>query len=339
METFGKLVRALIGIVFILAFGTVGYHYLENWTLLDGLYMTVITITTIGFKEVHEMGPSGEVFTMAIIVMGMGMVAYAMVTATRLVVEGELTKILSRRRYMKTIERIRDHFIICGFGRMGSFVCSQLSERHIPFVVVENRPEIQDAAGQAGYLLVPGDATREETLVSARINEARGLVALLDSDAQNVYVVLSARRLNPNLEIIARAGEEGAAEKLQWAGATRVISPYAIGGMRLVLSILKPKVMNFIEVAMDHKELNIDLEEVVVAKSSPYAGKPLIQTGIRKELNLIIVSVIKSDGRMVFNPGPETLIEAEDTLIAMGERSSLKALGRRAGSEYGDPGK
>ncbi len=332
MDSFGKLVRAVAAILCVLVTGTLGYHFLEDWTLLDGLYMTVITITTIGFKEVHDMGTSGEVFTMVIIVMGMGVVAYAMLTATRLVVEGEVTKILSRRRYMKTIERIRDHFIICGFGRMGSFVCGQLSERHVPFVVVENRPEVQDDAVQAGYLLVPGDATKEETLEAARIREARGLVALLDSDADNVYVVLSANRLNLNLEIIARAAEESAAEKLQWAGATRVISPYAIGGMRLVLSILKPKVMSFIEVAMDYRELGIDLGEVVVAETSAYAGKPLIHTGIRKELNLIIVSVIKADGRMVFNPGPETLIEARDTLIAMGERSSLQALEYRAGS-------
>ena len=336
MDSFGKLVRAVAAILCVLVIGTLGYHFLEDWTLLDGLYMTVITITTIGFKEVHDMGTSGEIFTMVIIIMGMGVVAYAMLTATRLVVEGEVTKILSRRRYMKTIERIRDHFIICGFGRMGSFVCGQLSERHVPFVVVENRPEVQDVAVQAGYLLVPGDATKEETLVSARIGEARGLVALLDSDADNVYVVLSAHRLNLDLEIIARAAEESAAEKLQWAGATRVISPYAIGGMRLVMSILKPKVMNFIEVAMDFKELGIDLGEVVVAETSDYAGKPLIQTGIRKELNLIIVSVIKPDGRMVFNPGPETLIETGDTLIAMGERSSLQALEFRAGKGAGE---
>jgi voltage-gated potassium channel len=227
---------------------------------------------------------------------------------------------------MKAIERIKDHFIICGFGRMGSFVCHQLQERGIPFVVVENRREVQDFIVQSGYLLVPGDATKEETLLTAGVESARGLVSLLDSDAENVYVVLSAHRLNPELEIIARAAEESAAEKLHWAGATRVISPYQIGGMRLVMGILKPKVMSFIELAMDHQELNLDIEEVRVQERSSYCGKKLIETGIRSELNLIIVAVIKKDGQMVFNPGPSTLIENGDTLIAMGERNSLQKL-------------
>lgn len=232
---------------------------------------------------------------------------------------------------MKTVEKLRDHFIICGYGRMGSFVCNQLNEQEIPFVVIENRQEVQDALMQANHLLVPGDATREQTLIAAGIERARGLVALLNSDAGNVYVVLSARRLNPNLDIIARAGEEEAEEKLQWAGATRVISPYVVGGMRLVLGILKPKVMGFVELALDHKELDIDLEEVDISEKSAYCGQPLMAAGIRKDLNLIIVSITKHDGRMVFNPGPDTVIEAGDTLIAMGERNSLKILETKAG--------
>ena len=231
---------------------------------------------------------------------------------------------------MKAIGKIKDHFIICGFGRMGSFVCNQLHERGIPFVVVENRTEVQDSVVQSGYLLVPGDATKEESLVTAGVTGARGLVSLLDSDAENVYVVLSAHRLNPGLDIIARAGEESAAEKLLWAGSTRVISPYQIGGMRLVMGILKPKVMSFIELAMDYKELNLDIEEVAVREQSPYCGKKLVETNIRRELNLIIVAVIKKDGHMVFNPGSATLIENGDTLIAMGERNSLQALEKMA---------
>lgn len=321
-----------MAIVIILAVGTFGYRFIEGWTLLESLYMTVITITTIGFKEVHDLGPHGEVFTISIIVLGMGVTAYLLLAATRFVVEGEVSNILSRRRYMKAVERLKDHFIICGYGRMGSFVCNQLKERGIPFVVIEHRQQIQDTLVQDGHLFVPGDATKEQTLVAAGIKHARGLVALLDSDAGNVYVVLSARRLNPDIDIIARAGEEEAVEKLDLAGANRVISPYAIGGMRLVLGILKPKVMNFVELALDHKKLDIDLEEIGIAETSPYCGQRLMDAGIRKELNLIIVSIIKHHGQMVFNPGPDTVIEAKDTLIAMGERNSLKTLDKKAGS-------
>jgi voltage-gated potassium channel len=332
LDTRRALLRAFILIVFILAVGTFGYRALEGWSLLESLYMTVITITTIGFEEVHDLGPAGEAFTILIIILGMGTTAFLLLTATRFVVEGEVSKILSRRRYMKTVERLKDHFIICGYGRMGSFVCNQLREQDVPFVVIEHRPDVQDALVHAGYLLVPGDATKEQTLIAAGINSARGLVALLDSDAGNVYVVLTARRLNPELDIIARAGEQEAEEKLQWAGATRVISPYAIGGRRLVLGILKPKVMGFVELALDYKELDIDLEEVEIAESSPYCGQRLMETGIRRDLNLIIVSIMKHDGRKVFNPGPDTMIEAKDTLIAMGERNSLKTLETKAGS-------
>lgn len=324
------LLRACAGIAIILVVGSFGYSFIEGWSVLDGFYMTVITITTIGFKEVHDLSPNGIIFTIFVIAGGIGTVTYALLTGTRMVIEGELNNILTRRRSMKAIGKIRDHFIVCGFGRMGCFVCNQLQERNIPFVVVENRHDIQDAVIQTGFLLSPGDATKEEVLVAAGIANARGLVSLLDSDAANVYTVLTARQLNPDLEIIARAIEEAAEKKLHWAGASRVISPYRIGGMRLVMGILKPKVMSFLEIAMDHKELNIEIEEVQLADGSPYGGKKLIETDIRKELNLIIIAIIKKDGFMVFNPGPNTEIDDHDTLIAMGERGNLAIFAQKA---------
>lgn len=324
------LLRAFAGIVIILGLGSVGYSVIEGWSLLDGFYMTVITITTIGFKEVHDLSPNGIIFTIFVIAGGIGTVTYTLLTGTRMVIEGELNSILTRRRSMKAIGKIKNHFIVCGFGRMGCFVCNQLQERNIPFVVVENLPETQDAIIQTGFLLSPGDATREEVLVAAGIENARGLVSLLDSDAANVYTVLTARQLNPHLEIVARAIEEPAEKKLQWAGASRVISPYRVGGMRLVMGILKPGVMSFLEVAMDHKELNIEIEEVQLAAGSPYSGKKLIETDIRRELNLIIIAVIKKGGLMVFNPGPTTVVEDHDTLIAMGERGNLAVFAQKA---------
>jgi voltage-gated potassium channel len=318
--------RALIAIACVLTIGTLGYHFIEGWTVLEGFYMTVITISTIGFKEVHDLSAHGQLFTLFIIFCGIGVMGYAIVAGTSMIVEGELNRIFSRRRSMKAISRLQDHFIICGYGRMGSFICEQLALRQIPFVVIEHRPEVQDRVMQAGYFLSPGDATEEDVLVTAGIKTARGLVSVLDSDASNVYVVLSARELNPGIDIVARAGDESAGKKLQRAGASRVISPYRIGGMRMVMGILKPEVMNFIELAMDHSQLDIELEQIQVGPDSLYSGKRLIETDIRKELNLIIVAVRKADGNMVFNPGPNTVLNDHDVLIAIGERKNLERL-------------
>ena len=293
--------------------------------------MTVITITTIGFKEVHELTLPGKIFTLFIIFTGIGVVGYTVFAGTQLVVEGEINKILTRRRSMKAIEKLRNHFIICGFGRMGSFVCEQLHARGIPFVVVENKVEVQDKVVQAGHYLAPGDATEEHVLLTASIKSARGLVSVLNSDASNVYVVLTARELNPDLEIIARAAEESAQSRLMRAGATRVVSPYQIGGMRMVMGIVKPTVMDFLQVAMDHKKMDVDLAEVRVAENSAYSGKKLIETDIRKQLNLIIIAVKKTDGQMVFNPGPNTVIHDNDTLIAMGKAKDLEVFEKEAG--------
>ena len=295
--------------------------------------MTVITITSIGYGETHPLSTEGRIFTLFIIAIGIGVVGHALVSVSRWLIEGEVVKVFTRRRSMKAIQKIRDHFIVCGFGRMGSFVCNEFHARGIPFVVVENIPEIQDKINQNGYYLSPGDATDEDVLMAAKIKTARGLVSTLNSDASNVYVVLTARELNPDLEIIARAGEEEAEKKLIRAGASRVISPYRIGGMRMVMGILKPTVMSFLEVAMDHKQLNVELEEVRVARNSAYSGKKLVDTDIRKELNLIIIAIKKPDGRMVFNPGPNTIIEDEDLLITLGENKDLAIFHREAGAE------
>lgn len=324
------LLRSIIGLVSVIVFGTIGYMWIEHWSVIDGLYMTVITISSIGYGEVHKLSDTGRVFTMVLIFVGFGVVGYVLVAASRLIIEGEVQKILTRRRFMKAIEKIKDHFVICGFGRMGAFVCQQFHARGIPFVVVENDQETQLRIMEAGYFLSPGDATQESVLQGANIKTARGLVSVLNSDAANVYVVLTARELNSNLEIIARAGEESAQKKLMRAGANRVISPYQVGGMRMVMAILKPEVMNFLEVAMDYRDLNIEIEEIKVLEGSEYIGKGLIDTDIRKDLNLIVIAVKKPNGKMVFNPGPRTEIEEGDTLIAMGEKKSLEILMKKS---------
>jgi len=292
--------------------------------------MTVITLTTVGFGEIHPLTSHGRVFTIVLFFFGMGVVGYAFVSATRFVVEGEILALITRRRHMRAVERIHDHFIVCGFGRMGSFIAQQLHERGIPFVLVEDKPAIQEKIIQLGYLMSPGDATDEEILKSAGIETARGLVAVLNSDAENLYAVLTARELNPNLEIVARASDDAAQKKLMRAGATRVISPYKIGGMRMVMGMLKPAVMSFLEVVMDHKDMSIEIEEIQVGKGSQYSGKKLVETDIRRDLDLIVIGIKKHYGDMVFNPGPQTVVEAHDTLIAMGRKEELAACRRTA---------
>lgn len=331
MDRPNALLRLIVGLALILVVGTIGYEALEGWPLLDALYMTVITISSIGFGEIHTLSDEGRVFTIVVIAIGFGVVAHSAVTVTRLLVEGEVEKVLSRRHSMKAIAKIKNHFIVCGFGRMGSYVCGEFHARGMPFVVVERNQEVQDRILQAGYFLSPGDATEEKVLIAANIKAARGLVSVLDSDAANVYTVLTASELNSNLEITARAAEESAKKKLKRAGATRVISPYQIGGLRIVMGILKPAVMSFLEVAMDHRDMNVELEEVGVGEDSAYTGLKLVETGIRRDLNLIIIAVKKRDGHMVFNPGPDTVIDAHDTLVAMGERTSLDTLNEQVG--------
>jgi voltage-gated potassium channel len=287
--------------------------------------MTVITLTTVGFGEIHPLTPDARIFTLVLIFFGMGVVGYAFFSATRFVVEGEILSLITRRRHMKAVERIRDHFIVCGFGRMGSFIAEQLHERGIPFVVIERTPETQEKVIQLGYLMVPGDATDEEILVAARIRTARGLVAVLDTDAENLYTVLTARELSADLEVVARASDDAAQKKLMRAGATRVISPYKIGGMRILMGMLKPAVTSFLEVVADHKDMSIEIEEIPVSEKSPYTGKRLVETDIRRDLDLIVIAVMKRDGEMVFNPGPQTVVDAHDTLITMGRKDDLAA--------------
>lgn len=326
------LLRALISIAGVMIIGTAGYRTIEGWPLLDAFYMTVITITTIGFGEIHPLSHNGRIFTLFLIFIGMGVVGFTVFTVSQWFILGEVQRIFTRRRSMKTIQKLKDHFIVCGFGRMGSFVCHQFHARGIPFVVVEHDPQVQDKIVEAGYFLSPGDATEEDVLLTANIDHARGLVSVLDTDAANVYVVLTARELNPGLYVVARAGEEDADKKLRRAGANRVISPYRIGGMRIVMGVLKPAVMSFLEVAMDHQQMNIELEEISVAEDSSYVGLKLVDTEIRKKLNLIIIAIGKKGGEMVFNPGPTTVIDGGDTLIAMGDIKSLGILAKKAGN-------
>jgi voltage-gated potassium channel len=320
------LSKAFVAFWIVIAFGTVGYRVIEGWPPLDCFYMTMITLTTIGFGEIYPLSQQGRVFTVVIIFLGFGIVGYSALTGVRFFIEGEFTRLLKRRHDMKCIEKLNDHYVVCGYGRMGSFICREFDRRGVPFVVVEKRLEVQERIREAGYLLSPGDATREEVLLAAGIDHAKGLVSVLESDAANLYTVLTGRQLNPSLDITARAGEKTAQTKLKMVGADRVINPYVLGGMRLVVGVLKPDVLEFLDAVVDYKERQIELEQVEISEGSSYCGKKLADTGISQDRRFIVLSLKRKTGQMIFNPPPDTILEQDDTLIAIGDNSALDNL-------------
>jgi len=319
-----RLIFSLIFITFIVTVGSAGYMLIEGWNCLDALYMTIITIASVGYKEVHDLSPNGRMFTIILIISGVGSVAYALATIAKIVLEGEIKEIFGRGRLEKKIKELKDHYIVCGYGRMGKIICRELREKNIKFVVVEQKPNVLEEKGD--ILIYEGDATRDEILKGVGIEKAKGLISVLPTDAENLFVVLSARELNPNLFIVARAGEEGSEQKLMRAGADRVVSPYHIGGLRIAHTLLKPAVVDFIEFATKSGNIDLQMEELTVQDGSKLAGFTLDECGIGRELGIIIVAIKKTSGDMKFNPTFRTTIKAGDTLIALGEISKLKML-------------
>lgn len=307
----------------VLAIGTIGYTLIEGWSFFDSFYMTLITMTTIGYTEVHSLSKAGRFFNISLIIFGVGVVAYTASNLIRFVLEGEIQKALGRRKMEKMIHNMRDHYIICGYGRMGSIICRELKSNKVPFVVIEKDHVELDADDDT--LIIFGDATKDELLKEARIDAAKGLISVLSTDADNLYVVLSARGLNADLQIVVRAGDEGAEIKLLRAGADRVISPYYIGGLSMAHSVLKPSVVEFMEVATRSGNLDLQMEEIIVRQGSKYVGLRLDESNIGSDLGIIIVAIKKAEG-MNFNPAKKTIIDAGDTLIALGEWNKLKIL-------------
>jgi voltage-gated potassium channel len=325
MMALRKLLFLTVILAALLFLGSLGFVWLEGWNYFDALYMTVATLTTLGGGEVQPLSKVGRVYTMVLLLAGMGVLLVIVTSLARVVVEGEIKAALGRRKLVKLIKGLKDHYIICGFGRIGEIIARQLKERGIPVVIIENKPENLSRLEEAGYYVVAGDATREEVLQEAGIDRARGLVAVVGSDADNVYIVLTARSLKPGLYIVARAEESRAEKKLLQAGADRVESPYEMGGRKMAHAILRPTVTTFMELAMT-EGVEWSMEEVRVGEGSSLAGVALKDSGIRQKLDLILVAIKRADGEMLFNPTLQTLILAGDTLIALGMRRNLEAL-------------
>ena len=329
---FKAVVRGLVFLSLVMLGGTVWFALVEGYTVVDSLYMTVITISTVGFKEVHPLDVSGRLFTTVLIIMGLTVLTYTLGSLGALVVEGTFQRIIGRQRMMREIEHLQRHFIVCGHGRMGRILCEELVSEKVPFVVVENDPDEVETMRDHGYKVVEGDATEDEVLRQAGLERARGLVAVVSSNESNLYISLSAREIcrgaNPDLYILSRATGRQAAQKIYRAGADRVISPYEIGGMRFVQALLRPSVYDFVDVATQSGGLDLMFEEVTIGEGAHLDGVAIRDSNIRSQYDIIVIAIKKPSGRMVFNPGPERTLETGDVLITLGGREQLDRLRR-----------
>ncbi len=323
-----KTILSVIALFVILTFGSVGYMVLEDATFDDGLYMTMITVTTVGYGETLQLSPAGRYFTMVLILVGVGYVMVVFREITESVVEGGLRSVLGKRNMSKKLGKMKDHYVVCGFGRIGQVICKLLHEHDKKFVVIERNESEIEQINEHGYIALKGDASDDEMLIQAGVARAKGLVGVVSSDADNVYIALSARELNPELYIVARSsGDKRAKEKLKRAGADRVISPYYIGAYRMANLILRPTVTDFIDLAVSGRDLGLRLEELVVTGSATaLVDKTLMESEIRKKFNIIVVVIKRKGGHSVFNPTPGTPIEEGDTLVVLGEVEQIKAL-------------
>lgn len=311
----------------LLLAGPLGYKLLEGMSFLEGLYLTAITITTVGYGDLAPVTAAGRLFTILLIFSGVGYVMYLFSQITETMVEGGLHQIVAKRRMQKKVTKLHDHYIICGFGRIGQEICSLLKENNRPFVVIESNEAVIETLDRLGYAEMRGDASDDDILLAAGIKQAKGLVTAVSSDEKNVYITLTARGLNQKLFILARSsGLPGAVKKLERAGASRVISPYSIGARRMAQLIVRPTVVDFLDLATQAGDLGLRMEELVVGEQAHCVGKTLIETGVRKKYGIIVVAIKRAELPMIFNPGSETKIMAGDILIVLGESSHITAM-------------
>ncbi len=330
---YGHALRGVVLLALLIVLGSIGFVVLEGLSPLDALYMTVITISTVGFGEVKPLSDAGHVMIMGLIIVGLGLVTYTVGAFASLLVEGQIQKLVGRRMMRRELDAIRNHYIVCGYGRMGKIVCEELIHEGKPHVIVTLDEEEGEELREAGRLCITGDATEDDILQLAGVERATALVATASSDVDNLYITLSARELsrsaNPGMYILARASEDKAGRKIMRAGADRVISPYRIGGSRLVQALLRPKVYDYMEVVMSGSGMELQIEEFVVSGSDPLAGAAVRDTDLRSEYDVIIIGISGSDGVMAFNPGPAHVIDEGDTLIVLGAKAQLQRLEKR----------
>jgi len=306
--------------------GTTGYVIIEGWNVLDAIYMTTISLTTVGYDEVHPLSPAGRIFTVLLIVMGVGFFFYALGILAEAIIEGHLKGLLGKRKMEKIISKLKQHFIICGYGRIGMSICRVLREREYSLVVIENNPSAIQEMGKSNLLYVTGDATHEEILIQSGAERAKGIVCVLGTDADNVYIALTARSLNPGLLIVARADDANAEKMMIQAGADRVISPYEVGARRMALAILQPTVTEFLDLAVHSSAFDLSIEQMEIGFKSSLDGVSLMDAALRQKLGVTVLAVQQSAGGMILSLDPDYVIKGGDIIVALGNREGLNAL-------------
>jgi voltage-gated potassium channel len=331
MET-NKVVLSFFMLVGIISLGTGGYHVIEGMSFFDAFYMTIISISTVGFAEIAPLTPAGRTLTVIIIILGISFGTYTVSVIVRVFIEGELQSYFGRRKVQKQITKLKNHFIICGFGRIGRIICDELSEDGIDFIVIEKDPKAVERIVASNYLFLEMDATSEEALLKAGIHGAKGLVTAVNSDANNVFITLTARGLRADIFVLARASEEINENKLRRAGANQVVSPYLIGGKRMGQILKRPTVVDFIDIAMMGNKLGLMIEEATLKEGSAIIGKNLVSSNLRNDFGVIIVAIKKKNGDMIFNPMPSETLEAGDVIVVIGKREDLIRMSRVLGT-------
>ena len=321
-----KLRISLYLFIIVSAFGVAYYHFFERMTFADAIFMIAITLSTVGYGEVQPLSPTGRIVTVFIILIGITITGYTGGTFIRMLIEGELGKRFGRKKVEKKILKLKDHYIICGYGRIGKLLTKELVKHKQKFLVIEfDNSQIADLeAAKIPYLLL--DARDENTLLKAGIMRAKGLVTAVMSDADNVFITLTARMLRSDIFILARASEPMNESKLKSAGATKVVSPYLLGGQRMAQLLVSPTVVDFIDIATMDDEFGLRMEEAILSSRSPYIGKTLIESNIRKDYGVIIVLIKKSSGELKFNPNPGEVLEENDVLVMLGKITDLEKI-------------
>ncbi len=315
-----------VAIAATLAIGTVGFTVIDGYPPFDAFYMTLTTMTTVGYGEIHPLSQSARVFNSLLIIFGVSTLFIAIGAMTQTIIEMEFGDAIGKRRNKRMIEKLKDHYIICGYGRVGRGAATELAHAGVRFVIVDINPQRVERAMLAGMLAVVADSTRDDTLRMVGIDQARGLVAALATDADNLFVLLSAKGLNPNIYVSTRAAEEGAEEKMRRAGADAVFAPYTMTGHRLAQSLLRPHVVQFLDFTTKDVSEDISIEQVRVAPDSEMAGKTIKEMQLRREVGVIVLAIRSVNGEMIFNPPPDNPVRGSDFLIVMGRHENLRAL-------------
>lgn len=326
MASLQRLLYPLVFVVGIILTGTLGYMFIEDWPWFDSLYMTVITLATIGYGEVKPLTPGGRWFTIGLIFVGVAVFGFLITRLTEAVIESGIRSALGRRKLFKDISQLKDHFILCGAGRVGLRVVDELTRKGVDFVVIERDDQVAERLLTSGHLVLIGDAVDETVLEGAQVRHAKTLITAASSDAENVYITLTARGLNPNIYIVARANDQAAERQLKRAGVNKVVSPVLIGSHRMAQAALSPAVADFLESATMTEELDLNFEQIYIAEDSPLNGVLLKDSGIRSAHEVMVVAITPQGGKMIFNPNGDQELRAGDLLIAIGRRSGLVKL-------------